>query len=167
MLVSLPVLHKDQCSQDRNGSSQLVAMYKQKQHVQQLGSRETLNAPPLSATKNLAGFRRLPPLPDSGVSTTKINQCSKKGLYSPNISWSRPKRGAFPRTQSDARSQFEGQHKFDGSLEQMLMEVEKGWAVYDLNKKKQKKVINNNGAAGHNEEKLPPVWQKIWYKRIG
>ena len=46
------------------------------------------------------------------------------------------------------------------------MEVEKGWAVYDLNKKKQKEVLKNV-AVGHNEEKLPPVWQKIWYKRIG
>ena len=166
MLVSLPLLHQDQCPQDKNGSSQLVAKYKQKQHVQQLGRREALNAPPLSAAESLARFRRLPPLPDSRLSTSTINQCSKKGLYSPNISWSRPKRGAFPRTHSDARSQFEGQHKFDGSLEQMLMEVEKGWAVYDLNKKKQKEVLNN-GAEGHNEEKLPPVWQKIWYKRIG
>ena len=166
MLASLPVLHKDQCPKDKNVSSQLVAMYNQKQHVQQLGRRETLNAP-LSGTKNLAGFRRLPPLPESRLSTTTINQCSKKGLYSPNISWSRTKRGAFPRTQSDAQSQLKGQHKFDASLEQMLMEVEKGWAVYDLNKKKQKEVLNTNGVAGHNEEKLPPVWQKIWYKRIG
>ena len=166
MLVSLPVLHKDQCSPDKNGSSQLVAMYKQKQHFPELGRRETLDAP-LSGTKSLARFRRLPPLPDSKVSTTTINQCSKKGLYSPNISWSRPKRGAFPRTHSDARSQFEGQHQFDGSLQQMMIELEKGWAaVYDLNKKKQKKVLNNNGAAGLNEEKLPPVWQKIWYRRI-
>ena len=165
MLVSLPVLHKDQCSRDQNSSSQLVAMYQQKQHVQQVGRRETPNDP-LSGTKNLARFRRLPPLPDSSLSTTTINQCSKKGLYSSNISWSRPKRGAFPRTHSDARTQFEGQHKFDGSLEQMLMEVEKGWAVYDLNKRKQKEVLKN-GEAGHNEEKLPPVWQKIWYKRIG
>ena len=161
MLVSLPVLQKDQRSQDQNSSSQLVAMYKQKQHVQQLGKRETLNAPPLSGTENLAKFRRLPPLPDSKLSTTTINQCSKKGLYSPNISRPRPKRG-----HSDALSQFEGQHTFDVSLKQIMMEVEKGWAVYDLNKKKQKEVLKN-GAAGHNEEKLPPVWQKIWYKRIG
>ena len=59
--------------------------------------------------------------------------------------------------------QFERQHAFEVSLEQMLMEVEHR-ADWPEDEKKKKKV----GKDEKNKEEQPsPGWQKIWYKRLG
>ena len=80
------------------------------------------------------------------------------------------------RAQSEVQFQFERQHAFEVSLEQMLMEVENGT---DCEKEeKQKKSENRRetkkeekqkkvGKEAKNKEKSSPAWRKIWYKRQG
>ena len=70
------------------------------------------------------------------------------------------------RAQSEAQLQFESQHAFELSLEEMLMEVKTGWGSHcKLGKKeeKPKKVAKET----MNKEEPSPGWQKIWYKRLG
>ena len=77
---------------------------------------------------------------------------------------------------SEVHLQFERQHAFDVSLEQMLVEVENGTDCEKEEKhkkaekrretkkeEKQKKV----GKEAKNKEKSSPAWRKIWYKRQG
>ena len=80
------------------------------------------------------------------------------------------------RAQSEVQLQFERQHAFEVSLEQMLVEVENGTECEKeekhekaenrketKNEEKQKKV----GKEAKNKEKSSPAWRKIWYKRQG
>ena len=131
-------------------------------------AREFRNIPVVKSKKptRLVTPRRLPPLnpnpsPPSGASPS--NSQARKGdpTKSPNIpkalSLTRQQPGY--RTQSEIKLQYERQHAFEVSLEQMLMEVENGedWLKEE---KKQKKV-------GKEEQPTTSGWQKIWYKRLG
>ena len=94
--------------------------------------------------------RRLPPLnPDPSLSS---------GASPISI---QARRGRSNRAQSEVQLQYERQHAFEVSLEQMLMEVENG-AVWKK-EEKQKKIEKDT----KNKENPTTGWQKIWYKRLG
>ena len=62
--------------------------------------------------------------------------------------------------ESEAQLRHKRQHAFELRLEEMLFEVEKGWATHFGSEKDEKEVVNKTGVK-------PAGWQKIWYKRLG
>ena len=142
--VSLPTLHQD--LREKSSSSKLVMMYDQHQeaaskNIAVIGSKKL--------TRSVTP-RRLPPLnPDPSLSS---------GASPISI---QARRGRSNRAQSEVQLQYERQHAFEVSLEQMLMEVENG-AVWKK-EEKQKKIEKDT----KNKENPTTGWQKIWYKRLG
>ena len=164
MLISLPVLQKDLSTQETQSSSQLLTMYhKQQQQLQKTGHLPV----PVIASKRLTRSitsRRLPPL--SPRVPEKNQEALREVNSSPSIlHLAKPLLGG--RTQSEAQLHFDRQHDFEVSLEQMLVEVEKNWGENWRKKKEERQKKDTKSPGGQNDEKLPPVWQKVWYKRIG
>ena len=124
-------------------------MYDQHQQHQQA----TTDFPKIRVTSKNLTPRRLPPLNPFPSLSFRASPISIKGPKSPT-------QGGY-RAKSEVELQYERQHAFDVSLEQMLMEVEHGsdW----------KKEENGEKAAKDtkNKKERPPGWQKIWYKRLG
>ena len=146
MLVSLPTLHQD--LREKSSSSKLVMMYDQHQH-QQAATKNIQVIGSKKLTRSITP-RRLPPLnPEPSLSSGASPISIQAG------------KGRSNRAQSEVQLQYERQHAFEVSLEQMLMEVENGadWKKEE----KQEKVEKDT----KNKEKPTPGWQKIWYKRLG
>ena len=162
MLVSLPTLHQGHLRQE-SSSSKLVRMY----HQQQAATDLELEWRPKKLTRSVTP-RRLPPLnPDpslsSGVSPTsveerKVQSTSPKPTKSHSVTHQKQQKGLRAQLRSEVQLQFERQHAFEVSLEQMLMEVEHGADWAEEEEEKQKKV---------GKDSKNPRWQKIWYKRLG
>ena len=169
MLVSLPTLHQGHLRQE-SSSSKLVRMYHQQQaatdfwNVGVVGKKLTRSVTP----------RRLPPLnPDpslsSGVSPTsvearKVQSTSPKPTKSHSVTHQKQQKGLRAQLRSEVQLQFEKQHAFEVSLEQMLMEVEHGADWVEEEEEKQRKVGKDSKKK---DEQPNPRWQKIWYKRLG
>ena len=165
MLLTLPVLQKDLSTQETQSSSQLLTMYhKQQQQLQKTGHLSV----PVIASKRLTRSitsRRLPPL-SPRVPEKNQEALREVSSSSPSIlHLAKPLLGG--RTQSEAQLHFERQHDFEVSLEQMLVEVEKNWGGNWRKNKEERQKTDTKSPRKQNDEKLPPVWQKVWYKRIG
>ena len=179
MLVSLPTLHQGHLRQE-SSSSKLVRMYHQQQAATDFWNVGVVGRPK-KLTRSVTP-RRLPPLNlDPSISSGSVSpSTSSIQATSPKISPTKPHsltdHQQGNRAQSEVQLQFERQHAFEVSLEQMLMEVENGT---DCEKEeKQKKSENRRetkkeekqkkvGKEAKNKEKSSPAWRKIWYKRQG
>ena len=131
-------------------------MYDQHQHQQHQQSTEF---PKIRFTSKNLTPRRLPPLNLFSSLSFKASPITSSPTRKakPNR---RPTEDGY-KAQLEVKLQYERQHAFEVSLEQMLMEVENGsdWKKEENQKKTAKKTKNN--------EERPPGWQKIWYKRLG
>ena len=95
--------------------------------------------------------RRLPSLisSPSNLPGTVAVEMSKSSTFRPKL-----------KVESEVQLRHKRQHAFELRLEEMLFEVEKGWAANFGSEKHEKEVVNKNG-------EKPAKWQKVWYKRLG
>ena len=168
MLVSLPTLRQD--LGQKKSSSKLVMMYDRYQH-QQNQHQKAVTVEMVRSKKLTRSVtpRRHPPLnPDPSllsVEARKGRPTSPKPTKSHSSTHQKQQqKGLRAQLMSEVHLQFERQHAFEVSLEQMLMEVEDGADWTEEEEKKQKKVGKDTKKK---EEQPNPRWQKIWYKRLG